>query len=46
MKFYNDCGYFNEEQDDEFAPQDGECEFCYRYEICKKCYDNESDAIT
>lgn len=30
-----DCGYFNEEIDDEYAP-DGECEDCYRYDICLK----------
>ena len=26
------CGYFNEEKNDEY----GECEECYRYDICKK----------
>ena len=30
------CGYFNEERDDEYAPPYGECEECYRYDICKK----------
>lgn len=28
------CGYFNEERDDEYAPPYGECEECYRYDIC------------
>ena len=31
------CGYFNEERDDEYAPPPcGKCEECYRYDICKK----------
>ena len=30
------CGYFNEERNDEYAPPYGECEECYRYDICKK----------
>ena len=30
------CGYFNEERNDECAPPYGECEECYRYDICKK----------
>ena len=31
------CGYFNEERNDEYAPSPyGECEECYRYDICKK----------
>ena len=30
------CGYFNEERDDEYAPPYGECEECYRYDICKR----------
>lgn len=30
------CGYFNEERNDEYAPTYGECEECYRYDICKK----------
>ena len=33
-----DCGYFNEEQDSEYAPITGECESCYRYEICLKAH--------
>lgn len=41
MKIYSDCDYFNENQDDEFAPQFKDCEFCYRYDICKKAYDEE-----
>ena len=28
------CGYFNEERNDEYAPPYGECEECYRYNIC------------
>jgi hypothetical protein len=30
------CGYFNEERDDEYAPPYGECEECYRYDICRR----------
>lgn len=34
MKIYPDCGYFNEEKYDEYSPYPGECEDCYRCEIC------------
>jgi hypothetical protein len=30
------CGYFNEERDDEYAPPYGECEECYGYNICRR----------
>ena len=30
------CGYFNEERNDEYAPPCGECEGCYRYDICRR----------
>lgn len=36
MMLNPDCGYFNEEKDDEYAPPYGECEECYRYDICRK----------
>ena len=36
MILYPDCGYFNEERNDEYAPSYGMCEECYRYDICKK----------
>lgn len=36
MILYSDCGYFNEERNDEYAPPYGECEYCYRYDICRK----------
>lgn len=26
-----DCGYYNEEINDEYSPYPGECEDCYRY---------------
>lgn len=29
-------GFFNEERDDEYAPPYGECEECYRYDICRR----------
>lgn len=34
VKICPDCGYFNEEKYDEYSPYPGECEDCYRYEIC------------
>ena len=36
MILYPECGYFNEEKDDEYAPPYDECEHCYRYDICRK----------
>lgn len=36
MMLYPNCGYFNEEKDDEYAPPYGECEECYRYDICRR----------
>ena len=36
MILYPDCDYFNEERDNQYAPPYGECEECYRYDICKK----------
>ena len=45
MKLYPDCDYFNDERDSEYAPQDGECESCYRYEICRKCFDKENESM-
>lgn len=36
MMLEPNCGYFNEERNDEYAPLYGECEECYRYDICKK----------
>src|SRR5574344_2825997 len=30
------CGFFKEERDDEYAPPYGECEECYRYDICRR----------
>ena len=36
MILYPDCDYFNEERDNQYAPLYGECEECYRYDICKK----------
>lgn len=41
MKLYPDCDYFHDKRDDSFAPSNGECEFCYRYNICKIAYDKE-----
>ena len=34
MMLYPNCGYFNEEKDDEYAPPYGQCEECYRFDIC------------
>ena len=37
MMLEPNCGYFNKERNDEYAPPPyGECEECYRYDICKK----------
>lgn len=36
MMFSPECGYFNEERYDEYAPPYGMCEECYRYDICKR----------
>ena len=40
MILYPGCDYYHEKRDDEFAPV-GECETCYRYEICKTPYNEE-----
>lgn len=29
-----ECGYYQEEIDDEYSPYPGECEDCYRFKIC------------
>lgn len=34
MKLYPDCDYFNEKQDDHYAPKDGQCDECYRWKTC------------
>ena len=36
MILYPDCDYFNEERDNQYAPLYGECEECYRYDICRR----------
>ena len=36
-----ECGYYNEEKYDEYSPYPLECENCYRYDLCKKCVDDE-----
>ena len=36
MMLYPECGYFNEERNDEYAPTYGMCEDCYRYDVCRK----------
>ena len=38
MRLYPDCDYFGDKRDDELAPEDGQCESCYRHNICKKAY--------
>lgn len=42
MKLFEDCDYFNENQDDESAPLFEDCEYCYRYDICKKAKEQSS----
>lgn len=39
MKLFPDCEYFGEEREDPSAPV--ECEYCYRYDICKKAFIEE-----
>lgn len=39
MIFDRDCDYYGDRQDDPFAPGIGECESCYRYEICKAYFE-------
>lgn len=36
MMINPNCGYFNEERDDEYAPPYGMCEECYRYDLCRR----------
>ena len=36
MILYPDCDYFNEERDNQYASPYGECEECYRYDICRR----------
>lgn len=43
MILYPKCGYFNEEKHDEFSPYPGECEDCYRFEICLKAKAKEEE---
>ena len=43
MILYPECGYYNEEKYDEYSPYPLECENCYRYDLCKKCVDDEKE---
>lgn len=43
MRLYPDCDYFHENRNDEYAPEDGQCESCYRYEICKQACIEENE---
>lgn len=44
MKIDEECGYFNEEKYDEYSPYPGECEDCYRYEICLQASETDKEA--
>ena len=46
VKICPDCGYFSEEKYDEYSPYPGECEDCYRYEICLEAERKESKMTT
>lgn len=46
VKICPDCGYFNEEKYDEYSPYPGECEDCYRYEICLEAERKENKMVT
>ena len=37
-QLFSDCDYLNDERDSEFAPYNGECIYCYRYEDCYRYY--------
>lgn len=37
-QLFSDCDYLNDERDSEFAPDNGECIYCYRYEECYRYY--------
>lgn len=41
MQLYPDCDLLNKNRDQPYAPEYGECEYCYRYDICKDRYDVE-----
>ena len=43
MILYPECGYYNEEKYDEYSPYPLECVNCYRYDLCKKCVDDEKE---
>ncbi|WP_155522633.1 hypothetical protein [Anaerosacchariphilus polymeriproducens] len=32
---FENCDYLNENRNDEFAPLNQDCRYCYRYELCK-----------
>ncbi|MCM1230768.1 MAG: hypothetical protein NC489_11595 [Ruminococcus flavefaciens] len=34
MKLYPDCDYFNDKRDSKYAPDNGDCEECYRWSTC------------
>lgn len=42
MILYKDCGFFDEEKNDEYAPKSGECGDCHRLDICNKCRRKEA----
>lgn len=44
-RIYPDCDYFKDQRDSEFAPEDGQCESCYRYDICKTAYIDSTISI-
>lgn len=46
MRLYPDCDYFHENRNDEYAPEDGRCESCYRYDICKQAYIEENEILS
>lgn len=38
MVLHPDCDYLSKNKDSEFAPPEGLCDECYRWEICIKAY--------
>lgn len=45
IKLYPDCGYFNEERDNESAPHNSDCTECHRFDICMKSLVTREDTL-
>lgn len=45
MVLYPECDYFGKRCYDEHAPKSGNCEDCYRFEICSKAKEGEKSLV-